>query len=77
MTVKSSPVPEVSAPLMSAMAARKPTAMAPRMVRGMMYLLSNRSRTRSSCLNPGTLSPDAMICLAWLLASMPEVWTQK
>ena len=77
MTVKSSPVPDVSAPEMSASAASNPTVIAHIIVSGVIYLFSNASTTLSSFLNPGTWSPDAMICFAWLFASIPAVCTQN
>lgn len=77
ITVSSIPVPLPNAPVKSAIEAKNPTAIAPMIVRGPIYLCSIFSKTRMSCLNPGICSPDAIICLAWLFASIPLVCTQN
>src|SRR3989344_3480682 len=77
ITARRIPVPLDRAPVKSARAAKKPTVTAPITVNGLMYLESICSTTLSSLLNPGTCNPDAIICLACDLASIPDVWTQN
>ena len=77
MTVSRMPVPVPTAPVRSATPASNPMAMPPITVSGLMYRSRSLSSTRWSFLKPGMLSPELMICFAWLRASKPEVCTQN
>ena len=70
-------VPPTRAPRRSATEAQIPIAAPPIIVKGPTYLFRIDSNTLSSFLNPGILIPLDIIFPAWLLASIPDVVTQK
>ena len=77
ITARRIAVPDVSAPIRSAIAASAPIANPPMMVSGRMYLFNIDSKTLWSCRKPGIWRPEDMIFLAWLDSSIPDVFTQN
>ena len=77
VTIISNAVPDVNAPKVSERAASIPIANPPIIVRGSMYLFKIDSKILWSFLNPGICKPEAIIFLAWLYSSIPEVLTQR
>ena len=73
MTVNKIPVPFDKAPSISAVAASKPTVIAPNTVKAGIYLFNNCSITLGSHLNPGICKPEAIMCFACDSAPIPAL----